>query len=109
MRLILHGQFPRHLIVGIHFRNSYSTRQLKDSKIISRFKYCKAVEIEKELTFPGGKKYILSAIVCHSGRSVTRGHYFTYVNKIDQWWKFDDEDVTQVADESKLLRKVAKN
>jgi ubiquitin carboxyl-terminal hydrolase 14 len=41
-------------------------------------------------------RYKLKAVLTHRGRTVTSGHYITWVRVKDQWFKFDDTKVSDV-------------
>ncbi len=50
-------------------------------------------------------KYELMGIVTHKGRSADSGHYIGWVRQApgsSMWWKFDDEEVTEV-DSSEIM------
>lgn len=60
---------------------------------------------------PHSGLYELIAVLTHVGRTADSGHYISWVRKdaIDAsmpsqtgWWKFDDEEVSSVADEDIL-------
>lgn len=42
--------------------------------------------------------YELTAVVTHIGMSAEGGHYIAWVKERDEWFKYDDEKVTQVAE-----------
>lgn len=43
--------------------------------------------------------YNLKTIITHQGRSPDSGHYIAFAKVSDQWYKFDDEKVTEVDEE----------
>jgi len=103
LRLFL-KKYPPYLTIILYFRNSY-----RKTTILQRYKSCKNVEIDKHLEFPGALKYTLKSIVCHAGRSVIAGHYFTYTKTSLGWMKFDDDTVSPIKNETRLLGRVGKN
>ncbi|KAJ3012033.1 Ubiquitin carboxyl-terminal hydrolase 14 [Thoreauomyces humboldtii] len=44
-------------------------------------------------------QYELVAVLTHMGRAADSGHYIGWVKRDGQWWKFDDDKVTQIAPE----------
>lgn len=54
-------------------------------------------EPEEETTELDSGNFELVSIVTHRGRSADGGHYVGWTKKDDEWWyKFDDNDVTEV-------------
>ena len=44
------------------------------------------------------RKYVLSSVVVHAGKSVRRGHYYTFGKRGDDWFEFNDLNVCSLAD-----------
>ena len=65
------------------------------------------MKIDEELQFFSGKKYLISAIICHSDHSVYGGHYFAFVKYNAYWIKIDDESISTITDKTKLFNRVA--
>lgn len=65
-----------------------------------------AVKISDKVPFPEddlfeicGVKYRLRAVVSHLGRSVSGGHYISYIRQEERWFVCDDRDVYEVDSE----------
>ena len=44
----------------------------------------------------GDQDYELSGIICHKGKQLSTGHYYSCLKIDDEWWKFDDEEVSKM-------------
>ena len=40
--------------------------------------------------------YTLKAVVCHEGVSPVQGHYYTYANHNDKWYRCNDDKVMEI-------------
>lgn len=62
-------------------------------------KNTKAINIDKIIDFTKNtydkksSKYVLTTVSCHIDFNFNCGHYITFVNKNDSWYKIDDESV----------------
>ncbi|KAF0292922.1 Ubiquitin carboxyl-terminal hydrolase 10-A [Amphibalanus amphitrite] len=81
-------------------------------KLLKRVTFPVDLELKKELLSnvrtkmaPGLKRYRLFAVVYHSGKESTKGHYITdaYHPAYQQWVRYDDSSISAVA-ESAVLR-----
>ena len=40
--------------------------------------------------------YQIGCIICHRGRGLSNGHYFAYIRNGEEWWLYDDSEVTKI-------------
>ena len=86
---------PRVLVIQID-RAIYANQTLsKDQSVIevpSMFLNFQTKRGNKLIWTP----YTLKAVVCHEGVSPVQGHYYTYANHDDKWYRCNDDKVMEI-------------
>ena len=79
---------PKVLVVAIN-RVSYKRSSVKLTQCVKVNSY---IQVETETR---NMVYQIMAIICHQGTK-NCGHYVAYIHNQEQWWLYDDSDVTGV-------------
>ena len=108
------ARLPPYLVCQM-MRFTYKQDEKITAKLLRRVNHPKrldtlswlAPELRKEVVAdrenPDGNHnrgfYKLKAVLTHRGRSADSGHYITHVRIEEQWFRFDDEKVTEIEEE----------
>ena len=55
-----------------------------------------------EMIVGQGANYVCDSFVIHRGDAINSGHYEAYIQRDGEWWRTDDERITQVTPETAL-------
>merc|ERR1712216_181574 len=75
----------------------------KAQKIQKRIGYDPLVKLDRTWVAEEADKvpdYFLSALICHHGESVHKGHYTAIVRYNNDWYSYDDQKVVKIAQKS---------
>jgi ubiquitin carboxyl-terminal hydrolase 36/42 len=69
-------------------------------KIMSKFVYNKNIDLTRFVNNGSDYKYALYGVLVHRGKTVTSGHYYSFINTSSdlsrsEWYKFNDNLVTE--------------
>lgn len=94
-------RFPKILMLHLK-RVEFDFETMRDVKITSKHEFYQSIDLQKylhpESDQQGDAKFQLFAILVHQGSQSGFGHYYEFCRPCmsDVWYKFNDEDVSQV-------------
>lgn len=86
-------------------RSEFNPHTYKNQKILDKFKYPKEIDFTKWMLNPHKEDdnlYALYSVLVHEGMKAESGHYYVYIKVEDQWYKFNDQEVT-IASEQQVF------
>ena len=112
------NNLPKHLILQLK-RFRFDLKTFERKKIKTNFRFPLSIDMDPYLAKDKSQRkhskkeslYDIESIILHKGKSAAQGHYISLVKRDedDQWWQFDDQNVTCIGPDLHSLNNFVKD